>query len=116
MGATLYGIRNCDTVRKARAWLAAEGIDYRFHDFHADGLTIGTLNRWNKAAGWETLLNRRGTSWRQLPDKVRDHINGKLAIELMLDNPTLIKRPVLEYQDAVYVGFSAAAYQAIFKQ
>jgi len=112
---TLYGIKSCDTVRKARHWLDQQGITYTFHDFRIDGLSPDLLNQWNRSTDWETLLNRRGTSWRQLPDKVREKVNEKLALELMLDNPTLIKRPVLTHNRKTYIGFSADTYKAIFK-
>lgn len=109
---TLAGIKNCDTVKKARKWLDANGIDYRFHDFRADGLAQETLQRWQRAVGWETLLNRRGTSWRQLPQPIRDSIEETSALQLMLENPTLIKRPVLELDNgSVFVGFSEEIYR-----
>jgi arsenate reductase len=111
---TLYGIKNCDTVRKARKWLEAQGIDYTFHDVRADGLTKKAVTEWAKAVGWETLLNRRGTTWRQLPDVAKESINQKEAIDLMLEHPTLIKRPVLAHKKVIHVGFKAAEYEALF--
>jgi len=112
---TLYGIKNCDTVRKARKWLETHNITYHFHDFRADGLTGEQLQRWCKLAGWETLLNRRGTSWRQLPPQTRDNIDEASALELMRQNPTLIKRPVLERDDgALLIGFSESEFQRTF--
>jgi arsenate reductase len=111
---TLYGIKNCDTVRKARKWLEAQGIDYTFHDVRADGLTKKAVTEWARAVGWETLLNRRGTTWRQLPDAAKESINQKTAIDLMLENPTLIKRPVLDHKKTIHVGFKAAEYEALF--
>ncbi len=103
----LYGIRNCDTVKKARKWLEEQGIAHDFHDFKKDGLDASQLQRWEQAVGWETLLNRRGTTWRKLPDEVRDTISAQSAHELMLENPSIIKRPVVEHGDNVSVGFKA---------
>lgn len=112
---TLYGIKNCDSVKKARKWLESNDIDYRFHDFRTEGLEQSQLQRWNQGAGWEALLNRRGTSWRQLPQQVRDTIDQESALALMLENPTLIKRPVLELDDdTIHVGFNAEEYRALF--
>lgn len=107
----VYGIRNCDTVKKARKWLDDAGIDYQFHDFKKDGLNAATLSHWQQAVGWETLVNRRGTTWRKLPEQLRDNIDEGTAHELMLENPSLIKRPVVESgtpsDPKVTVGFNA---------
>jgi arsenate reductase len=112
---TLSGIRNCDTVKKARKWLETRDIDYRFHDFRTEGLEPDKLRQWIKAVGWETMVNRRGTSWRQLPQEVKESIDESSALALMLNNPTLIKRPVLELDNGtVYVGFKAEEYAALF--
>ncbi len=111
---TLYGISNCDTVRKARNWLSSNDVDYQFHDFRKDGLTLNQLKGWAKAVGWETLLNRRGQSWRKLTDKDKADINETRALKLMQANPTLIKRPVLETQKRVHVGFTPKDYQHLF--
>ena len=111
---TLYGIKNCDTVRKARKWLEAQGIEYTFHDLRSDGLAKKDLTAWAKAVGWETLLNRRGTTWRQLPDADKEGVNEKRAIDLMLAQPTLIKRPVLIHKKVTQVGFKPAEYEALF--
>lgn len=110
---TLYGIKNCDTVKKARAWLAQHDIAYRFHDLRADGLDAARLQRWVKAVGWETLLNTRGTTWRQLPDADKQALDATGAIKLMLAHPTLIKRPVVEHGATVIVGFNAATYSKL---
>ena len=112
---TLYGIRNCDTVKKARAWLERNGIEYRFHDFRNDGLTANLVQRWSDQLGWENLLNRRGTTWRQLPEATRATIDADRARALMLEQPTLIKRPVLDDGRTSQVGFKEAEYQARFK-
>ena len=108
----LYGIKNCDTVKKARKWLDEQGIDYEFHDFKKDGLQSELLFRWEQAVGWETLLNRRGTTWRKLPEDVRDTIDAQSAHEIMLENPSIIKRPVVENGGNVRVGFSADEWSA----
>ncbi|MBW3228258.1 ArsC family reductase [Marinobacter adhaerens] len=108
----LYGIKNCDTVKKARKWLDEQGIDYEFHDFKKDGLQSDLLFSWEHAVGWETLLNRRGTTWRKLPEDVRDTIDAQSAHEIMLENPSIIKRPVVENGGDVRVGFSADEWSA----
>lgn len=102
----VYGIRNCDTVKKARKWLDEQGVDYQFHDFKKDGLTSEKLSQWEQAVGWEALLNKRGTTWRKLPDEVRATISAQSAHQVMLDNPSIIKRPVVEHDDEVSVGFN----------
>ncbi len=103
----LYGIKNCDTVKKARKWLDDNGIAYEFHDFKKDGLTSEKLSQWEQAIGWETLVNKRGTTWRKLPDDVRETINAQSAHQIMLENTSIIKRPVVERGDEVSVGFNA---------
>ncbi len=114
---TLYGIKNCDSVRKARQWLTAHDIPYTFHDLRADGLDEASLHGWARSAGWETLLNRRGTTWRKLPEAQRDAIDEQKAIQWMLENPTLIKRPVLLTDDGqIHVGFKPADYENIFQR
>jgi len=112
---TLYGIRNCDKIKKARRWLEENGIEYRFHDVRSDGITRSDLQDWMKNLDWEDLLNRRGTSWRKLPESVRNSINKTSAINVMLDNPAIIKRPVLAYRNRLYLGFSTDSYQSIFR-
>ena len=112
----IYGIKNCDTVKKARKWLDQHGIDYRFHDFRQDGLEPAVLHRWSQVLGWETLLNRRGTTWRQLGEAEREHLDEDHALILMHDLPTLIKRPVLEYGDQIRVGFQPADYASLFNK
>ena len=107
---TLYGISNCDTMRKARGWLERQGIDYRFHDYRKDGLDAKLLAKLADELGWENLLNRRGTTWRRLPESVRDDIDERSALAAMLDNPALIKRPVLEHRGRRHVGFSAETW------
>jgi len=111
---TIYGIGNCDTVRKARAWLDQHGIDYVFHDYRKDGLTAAMLRRWRKDPGYEALLNRRGTTWRKLPDDLKADLTEAAMEKLMLDNPSIIKRPMLDTGKQRRVGFSAADYGSLF--
>ncbi len=111
---TLYGISNCDTIRKARRWLQANGIDYRFHDVRTDGVSKDMLNTWMQALDWELLLNRRSSSWRQLPTAMREQVDRKDALGLMLEHPAIIKRPVLEHNKRLHLGFSNEQYAAIF--
>lgn len=112
----LYGIKNCDTVRKARKWLDAHGINYRFHDLRSDGLEEATIRSWEKAVGSETLLNRRGTTWRQLAEAEKTVLDEDKTIHLMLANPTLIKRPVLDVDGNIHVGFKLVEYETLFGQ
>ena len=111
----LYGIPNCDTVRKARKWLEAQGIDYQFHDFRKNGLDEKQLKRWVRELGWETLLNKRGMMWRKLPDSKKANLDEKKATAIMLAEPAIIKRPVLDLGKQRHVGFSEAEYKKLFK-
>jgi arsenate reductase len=106
----VYGIKNCDTVKKACRWLNDNGIAYQFHDFRADGLDRKTIDDWLKTVSWQDLLNRKSTTWRQLEPAQRDNLNAESAIELMLTSPTIIKRPVLVQTDSVVIGFSDESY------
>jgi len=110
----VYGIKNCDTMKKARAWLDGEGVSYRFHDYKAEGIDHQTLKRWIKAVGWETLLNKAGTTFRKLPDHAKADINQAKAIALMSEQPSMIKRPVIEDDRGVTVGFRPEVYTARF--
>ncbi len=110
---TLYGIKNCDTMKKARTWLDGHGVEYRFHDYRKDGLDRKRLAAWVDELGWETLLNRRGTTWRRLPETVRENIDRDAAIDVMLDNPAIIRRPLLDLGDRRIVGFKADEYEAL---
>lgn len=112
---TLYGIPNCDTVRAARKWLTANGIDYSFHDFRKDGLNEKQLKAWVKELGWETLLNKRGMMWRKLPDNKKENLDENKATAIMLAEPAIIKRPVLDMGKQSHVGFSKDEYQQLFK-
>jgi Spx/MgsR family transcriptional regulator len=111
---TLYGIPNCDTVKKARRWLDAHRVDYRFHDLRKDGLDRIRLQRWEQQLGWETMLNRRGTTWRRLPEDRRTQINRDTALAVMLEQPAMIRRPLLEHGRHLELGFSPDAYRALF--
>lgn len=112
---TVYGIKNCDTVKKACSWLTKNSIEYQFHDFRKDGLTQAKVQNWVKSVDWETLLNRRGTTWRKLSEPEKTSITKTSAIKLMTAQPTLIKRPVIENGKHVTVGFSADSYTELFK-
>jgi arsenate reductase len=112
---TLYGISNCDTVRKARRWLQENAIDYDFHDVRKKGLTAGMLGSWLSAMNWKALLNRRGTTWRQLPAGLRENIDRDSAFNIMLEQPAIIRRPLLEHENQLYLGFSEDRYRAIFR-
>jgi len=107
----LYGIPNCDTVKKARAWLTDQGLDYRFHDFKKQGVPAQQLALWAEAAGWETLLNRKGTTWRKLDAGAQAAVQDAASAQaLMLTQPSVIKRPVVEWGQDITVGFDAAAW------
>ena len=108
---TLYGIKNCDTVKKARQWLEQNNIAYQFHDFRADGLTSAQLTYFASRVDWITLLNRSSTSWRQLSIEQQSDLTLEKAVELMLVNPTLIKRPVLDTGDKLIIGFKVDHYK-----
>ncbi len=110
----LYGIKNCDTVRKARRWCEANDVAVEFHDFRADGLDEATINNWLAFLSWEVLLNKRSTTWKQLDDSRKEQLDQANAIALMLENPTLIKRPVLSDNTLCMVGFKEADYAAHF--
>ncbi|MBS0297642.1 MAG: ArsC family reductase [Proteobacteria bacterium] len=111
MPVTIYGIPNCDTMKKARTWLSEHGVAYAFHDYKASGVDRATLEGWVGKVGWEPLLNRAGTTFRKLPDADRAGIDRPKAIALMLAQPSMIKRPVLEFDGGkLLVGFKPEAY------
>jgi arsenate reductase len=112
--ATIYGIKNCDTMKKARAWLDKRGVTYDFHDYKTAGIDRARLEGWARATGWETLLNRAGTTFRKLPEKDRDGITEKKAIALMVAQPSMIKRPVLDVGGKLLVGFKPEQYEKMF--
>ncbi|WP_373691348.1 ArsC family reductase [Endozoicomonas sp. YOMI1] len=107
---TIYGIPNCDTIKKARRWLEGAGIEYHFHDYRKDGLPKDMLEQWADELGWEALLNRRGSTWRKLSDKEKSAINAERAITLMLEQPAMIKRPLLDTGSQKLLGFSEEQY------
>jgi Spx/MgsR family transcriptional regulator len=111
---TLYGIPNCDTMKKARNWLQDNNIDYQFHNFKKEGLDEKLLRRWIADVGWEVLLNKRGMMWRKLDEQSKLNIDETSAIQIMLTTPSIIKRPVLDTGQGLHVGFSEKEYQAIF--
>jgi len=114
MSVTLYGIPNCDTVKKARKWLEARNIEFQFHDFRKDGLTEQQLTLWCDALGWEKVLNKRSTSWRALDDDQKSDLNQSKAIALMVEAPTLVRRPVADHDGQYLNGFKDAEYAAFF--
>ncbi len=111
---TLFGIKNCDTIKKARAWLERANIPYHFHDFRQQGVNENQLREWIAELGWQTLINKRGTTWRQLDEPSKTHMDQQLALQTMLQQPAIIKRPVLDLGSQRHVGFSADAYQSLF--
>lgn len=112
---TVYGIKNCDTCRKALKWLTGKKIDHRFHDFRADGIDSARIGRWVAALGHEVVMNRRSTTWKQLSEKDREGLDDKKATALMAAHPTLIKRPVIEGKNTVTVGFTAQVQENLTK-
>jgi arsenate reductase (glutaredoxin) len=113
---TIYGIKNCDTMKKARAWLDSQGVPYAFHDYKLAGIERGQLEGWASKVGWETLLNRAGTTFRKLSDKDKDGLTEKKAVALMMAQPSMIKRPVLEVAGQLLVGFKPEQYVDILKR
>lgn len=111
---TLYGIKNCDTVKKAQKWLDEHNISYQFHDVRVDGLTREMLAHWLEAVGWETVLNKRGTTWRKLAPATQDKVSEATVAELLLEYPAMIKRPVLDIEGDITIGFKADNYTLIF--
>lgn len=114
MAATVYGIANCDTVKKARAWLDARGVAYAFHDYRKAGVDPAKLDAWIAAVGWDRLLNRAGTTFRKLPEAERADLDAAKARALMLAQPAMIRRPVVEHAGRVMVGFRAPDWEARF--
>jgi arsenate reductase len=109
---TLYGIPNCDTVKKARAWLDEHGLAYAFHDYKKQGADPAKLAHWQQQAGWEKVINRAGTTFRKLPDAAKDGLDAAKAVELMAANPSTIKRPIVEYPGGLLVGFKPDEWAA----
>lgn len=113
MTSTLYGITNCDTVKKARHWLEQRDLAYTFHDYKKMGISRAQIERWCDALGWEKVLNRAGTTFRKLPDNDKANLDRRKAIDLMLAQPSMIKRPIVEHGDKVTAGFAPEAWQAL---
>ena len=111
---TLYGIKNCDTVKKAQKWLDQHNVDYKFHDFRQDGIEKNQVSQWIDQLGWETVVNKRSTTWKALDDASKNSMDSKTAIDAILENPTLVKRPLLDLNGVFSVGFKAADYEAKF--
>jgi arsenate reductase len=111
---TMYGIKNCDTIKKARSWLEGHKVAYQFHDYKSAGIDKPTLEGWIKKVGWEVLLNRAGTTFKKLPDADKEAITEKKALLLMLAQPSMIKRPVLEAKGKLTVGFKPEDYKKLF--
>ncbi|MDP5291004.1 ArsC family reductase [Oceanimonas sp. CHS3-5] len=116
MTVTLYGIKNCDTVKKARKWLEQAGVDYRFVDHRADGLDPEQLAHWLEVLGWEQLLNKRGTTWRALSDDDKASLGPDTAAALLLAHPAMIKRPLLNLDGELHLGFKPELYASLFNQ
>lgn len=110
----MYGIKNCDTIKKAKKWLAAESIEAEFHDYRQQGITVDWLKQVLEQHDWEVVLNKRGTTYRQLSDEIKASLNEEVAIEQMVANPAMIKRPILAVGEKFHVGFSDASYKEIF--
>ena len=116
MTITMYGIPNCDTIKKAKKWLEAEGIDYQFHDYRKQGVDPAMVTTFCDALGWENVLNKRSTSWRNLTDEQKTDLDQAKAVALMIEQPTLVRRPVLDRDSTFKVGFKDADYQAFFAE
>jgi arsenate reductase len=112
MSITMYGIKNCDTIKKARAWLDTQGVEYRFHDYKAEGIDRARLEKWCRELGWEKLLNRAGTTFRKLPDADKSGLDERKAVALMLAQPSMIKRPVLDAGSRLLAGFDVESYKS----
>jgi Spx/MgsR family transcriptional regulator len=112
---TIYGIKNCDTMKKAFTWLTQHGVAYAFHDYKKEGVGKAQLQKWCAASGWETVLNRAGTTFRKLPDAERENLTEAKAIALMAAQPSMIKRPVVETGGKIEIGFKPDRYATLFK-
>ena len=112
---TVFGIPNCDTVKKARQWLADHGLNYQFHDFKKQGVPVDRLDAWLRSNGWETLVNRKGTTWRKLPEETRENMDEAIALVVMEELPSIIKRPLLDTGTRHVVGFSPDSYRQLFQ-
>ena len=111
---TIYGIKNCDTMKKAFNWLEDNGVTYEFHDYKKHGINEAALSQAVKEHGWENVINRRGTTWRKLPEEIQEAMNENAAIKVAKDNPSIVKRPLLLHNGKSYLGFKADIYESIF--
>ena len=111
----MYGIPNCDTIKKARKWMERNGVNYVFHDYKTSGITAEKLEHWLLNVDLDVLLNKRGTTFKKLPDVIRENVTEATAIPLMMQNPSMIKRPVLEHEGQIIVGFKSSEYEAALK-
>lgn len=114
MNCTIFGIRNCDTMKRAFAWLDERGVEYEFHDYKKRGISVAQLGEWSARVGWQALLNTRGTTWRSLASAQQGNLTEQGALTLMSSNPSLIKRPVLVAGTAILVGYDIDAYSSLF--
>lgn len=114
MTATIYGIKNCDTMKNAMKWLDDNGADYTFHNYKKDGVDEAVLRQAIEDHGWETVLNKRGTSWRTLPEQTKANMDANTALEAAKETPSLIKRPLLTHLGQIYIGFTPKAYAELF--
>ena len=115
MAVIIYGIKNCDSVKKAKKYLDASGIGYTFHDYRSDGIDASLVEGFIKALGWENVLNKRGTTWRQLDDKTKEATNEKNVVALLCEHPAMIKRPILKQNKTLTLGFSKDNYDKLFR-
>jgi arsenate reductase len=114
VSTVIYGIKNCDTMKKAMTWLDEKQIPYSFHDYKKEGVSETLIKRAIKEHGWESVINRRGTTWRKLPDNVKETMAADSALKIALENASIIKRPLLEHKGSIYLGFDAQSYRDIF--
>jgi len=114
MPIIMYGIKNCDTIKKAKKWLTDNAVEFTFHDYRQDGLSSSLVNTLESTLGWEAMINKRGTTWRKLDEELKSSIDKESAIAMMLDNPAIIKRPILDTGKTFELGFSVDNYQNIF--
>ena len=112
---TVYGIKNCDTMKKALRWLDDAGVEYRLHDYKKEGVPADQLDNWLTTLGWEQVINRRGTTWRKLDESIRDNMDNQSARAVVLDNPSIVKRPLLDTGSELVLGFKADDYTTRFK-
>ena len=113
---TLFGIKNCDTVKKARKWLDEQQITYNFHDFKTDSLTTDLLTKFVELSDWQIMLNKRSTTFRNLPDEIKNNLTEDVMFNAVIEQPTLLKRPLLKINDNLHVGFKSDIYQELFKK